>query len=404
MSSLKRIDINDLQLGMIIVKCDRAGVPFNEYGKPLSNLKYIDYLCGYGVDSVYILTDETTINTTSSTEDSEIKTSTVKEFDISAEDDINAVEVSQATELVQNLKNQFTSSMKELSDGKPLNIQIMSTLIRDVISVSGTNPGVLAKILMDEGVSHDDYNHSINVCVNAISLGRAIGLNQNELYNLGIASILHDIGKVRIPKNILNKKTTLSPHELAIMKKHPEFAEQVLRNYNSISDNIISIILQHHEYCDGSGYPSGLTAKYISKSAQVLAISEAYNSMISFSNEFPRAFNKTDALKQLYMESGKKFSHDIMKTFIKIIGVYPVGTAVALSDHSIGIVCEINQADQSKPKVLVIDKHDHSKIKLLNLKNIKNLYVVKAITNIESDIVPNEIFQAFIKNRMEAQV
>ena len=148
---------------------------------------------------------------------------------------------------------------------------------------------------------------------------------------------------------------------MAALKRHPEYAGQVLQRYDNISEDVVNIIYQHHECCDGSGYPSGINAQYILKSSKVLAIAEAYNTMLTYSPEFPRAFNNTDAIKKIYAEAGKKYQADIVKTFVSIMGVYPVGTAVTLSNGAIGIVCEVNKQDQARPKILMMSKDNPEK-------------------------------------------
>ena len=191
---------------------------------------------------------------------------------------------------------------------------------------------------------------------------------------------------------------------MAVLKRHPEYAEQILQKYKGINENVIKIINQHHECCDGSGYPSKINAQYIIKPAKVLAVAEAYNTMLTYSPEFPRAFNNTDAIKKIYAEAGKKYQADIVKTFVSVMGVYPVGTAVTLSNGTIGIVCEVNRQDHARPKILMISKDSPNKISLINLKTTQNIKIVKEINNAELNINPFEIFNSFLKNRIAHQV
>ena len=232
--------------------------------------------------------------------------------------------------------------------------------------------------------------------------GEAVQFQQEGLHGLG--GVVGDIGKVRVPEQILNKKTNLSEYEMAALKRHPEYAGQVLQRYDNISEDVVNIIYQHHECCDGSGYPSGINAQYILKSSKVLAIAEAYNTMLTYSPEFPRAFNNTDAIKKIYAEAGKKYQADIVKTFVSIMGVYPVGTAVTLSNGAIGIVCEVNKQDQARPKILMMSKDNPEKIELVNLKTHQNIKIVKEINNTELNINPFEIFNSFLQNRISHQV
>ncbi len=403
MASLKIISICDIQLGMVIVKCDKSGVPFNEYGRPLSNLGFIHSLHDYGVEHVYIWSEDDKHEDSKPTVKQEEKPKVV-EYHVAKDDDVNAILLSSATELVHMLKENFTQSMAGLKIGKAIDVPAIVDVVSDIVSMSNDNPEVFTKIALNEGMSKDDYTHSINVCINAVSLGQAVGIKGKELNDLGLAGLLHDIGKVRIPEQILNKKINLSEYEMAALKRHPEYAGQVLQRYDNISEDVVNIIYQHHECCDGSGYPSGINSQYILKSSKVLAIAEAYNTMLTYSPEFPRAFNNTDAIKKIYAEAGKKYQADIVKTFVSIMGVYPVGTAVTLNNGAIGIVCEVNKHDQARPKILMMSKDNPEKIELINLKTHQNIKIVKEINNTELNINPFEIFNNFLQHRITQKV
>ena len=402
MASLKRIGVWDIQLGMVIVKCDKAGVPFNEYGRPLTNLGYIHSLHDYGVEYVYIWSEQDGPKEEKKPEEKTVPKGT--EFKVNKEDDVNAILLSAATELVTMLKENFTESMAGLKMGKAIDAPAIINVVSDIVFMSNDNPEVFTKIALNEGMSKDDYTHGLNVCINAVSLGQAVGIKGKELHDLGLAGLLHDIGKVRVPEQILNKKANLSDYEMAALKRHPEYAGQVLQRYSDISEDVLNIIYQHHECCDGSGYPSGINAQYILKPSKVLAIAEAYNTMLMYSPEYPRAFNNTDAIKKIYAEAGKKYQADIVKTFVSIMGVYPVGTAVSLSNGSIGIVCETNKMDQAHPKILMMHKDNPSNIELVNLKTHPNIKIVKELNNTELNINPFEIFNSFLKSRIAYQV
>lgn len=411
MASLKRIGVWDIQLGMVIVKCDKAGVPFSEYGRPLSNLGYIHNLHDYGVEYVYIWSDQESPADKEKNKEQEKKPKEEKspkpkqtEFIVNKNDDVNAVMLSAATEFVGMLKENFTESMAGLKMGKSIDTPAIVNVVSDIIFMSNDNPEVFTKIALNEGMSKDEYTHGINVCINAVSLGQAVGIKGKELHDLGLAGLLHDIGKVRVPTHILNKKAYLSDYEMSALKRHPEYSVQILQRYNDISEDVLNIIYQHHECCDGSGYPSSINSQYILKPSKVLAVAEAYNTMLMYSPEYPRAFNNTDAIKKLYAESGKKYQADIVKMFISIMGVYPVGTTVSLSNGAIGIICETNRLDHARPKVLMMDKDNPTKVELVNLKTNQNIKIVKELNNVELNINPFEIFNSFLKNRIAHQI
>ena len=180
MASLKRIGVWDIQLGMVIVKCDKAGVPFNEYGHPLSNLGYIHSLHDYGVEHVYIWSEDDNTPGEKAAAKKEEKTKAV-EYLVAKDDDVNAVLLSSATELVHMLKENFTESMAGLKMGKAIDSPAVVDVVSDIVFMTNDNPEVFTKIALSEGMSKDEYTHGLNVCINAVSLGQAVGIKGKEL-------------------------------------------------------------------------------------------------------------------------------------------------------------------------------------------------------------------------------
>jgi len=200
----------------------------------------------------------------------------------------------------------------------------------------------------------DDYTyfHSVNVCVLSLLLGHAAGMNRQNLHVLGMAAILHDIGKVFIDKEILNKPGRLSEEEFNIIKDHPGNGYKYLLNCFKVPEDALSAILDHHERVDGSGYPNGKTESGICKAGQIIAVSDVFDALTS-DRPYRRALPTAEAIEYVMGCSNSAFNTDIVKIFLQKIVPYPPGVTVSLSDGSIGIVVRNNPQACLRPVIRI---------------------------------------------------
>lgn len=262
---------------------------------------------------------------------------------------------------IENGKCIPESSIRNIND-------IVVNIVEDVLSNKD------AMINMIDLKVFDDYTfyHSVNVAVLSIVVGVALNLDKKTLNNLGLAALLHDIGKVFIPKHILNKPGKLTDEEFEIIKTHSLQGYQYLRESFKIPSPAYVSILQHHERYDGRGYPGQIRGNQISLLAQIISVTDVYDALTS-NRSYRKALNPSEAIEYIMGGGGTLFDPQTANCFVERVAPYPVGTCILLSDGTTGIVME-NYSDCSmRPKVKIIRKgNDEVQPYNLDLKNDKS--------------------------------
>jgi len=187
----------------------------------------------------------------------------------------------------------------------------------------------------------------------SIVLGRHIGLPEQELRNLGLCGMMHDMGKMLIPVSILNKPAELDPDELEIMKTHTTLGAELLKSSDNMFYGAIETALTHHERIKGQGYPQGLKDSGVSFYSNVVAIADTYDALTS-DKVYKKGMTHLEATKILYQQAGQQFDRPLVSKFIESLGVFPPGCYVQLSDNRIALVLEVNEESKLRPRVMTI--------------------------------------------------
>jgi len=219
--------------------------------------------------------------------------------------------------------------------------------------------------------NRDEYTaiHSINVCVLSLTFGRALGLNKTQLNELGLGALLHDLGKMQVPLEILNKPGALNDEEFEVMKSHPVRGYEMLAKSNGLSPDALDIVKSHHERLSGSGYPAGLKNNEIRYFTKIVTITDVYDAVTS-DRVYHLGMTPHEALKNMYEWAPGNFDLSLIQDFIRTIGIYPVGSVVELKTGHIGIVMKLNEEQRLKPiLIMVMNRHKefYAKRKLVNL-------------------------------------
>ncbi|MBI1912175.1 MAG: HD-GYP domain-containing protein [Deltaproteobacteria bacterium] len=203
--------------------------------------------------------------------------------------------------------------------------------------------------------SFDDYTfaHSVNVCILSVTLGRSMGLSKDELHNLGVGAILHDIGKMLVPEMILKKPGRLTENEFEEIKRHTDFGAEILFKTKDINDSSRFVPLQHHERYDGSGYQYHIPGTEIHKFARIAAVADVYDAMTS-NRVYQNGILPEDALKKIYLMRETHLDPEIVERLIKCLGIYPIGALVELNTGEVGIVKMLNRAYPLQPMLLIV--------------------------------------------------
>jgi HD-GYP domain-containing protein (c-di-GMP phosphodiesterase class II) len=216
---------------------------------------------------------------------------------------------------------------------------------------------------------YDEYTyfHSVNVSILSMALGNKIGLPRKALADLGLAALFHDLGKVDIPIEVLNKPSTLSDEDWTVIKQHPWLgAAKILqfKGVNTSSMNIAIAAFEHHINTDLSGYPAVETSFDLELFSKIISIADRYDAITSSRIYSRTAHSPTDALSIMYNHDRKELDTPLMKMFIQMIGVYPIGCLVVLDTHELGLVLENNKDPEfiDRPRVLLIADSAGNKI------------------------------------------
>lgn len=233
----------------------------------------------------------------------------------------------------------------------------------------------------DEGL----YYHSLNVTVLSMMLGADIGLGAKELRVLGLGALFHDFGKTRIPDKILHKQGALTQAEQQLYALHPRYGREMLERMEALPKAALAIVERHHEFVDGSGYPQGLAGDKLDPLSRIVALVNAYDDLCN-----PRdpqvALPPAEALSQMFARLKGRFDPQLLQRFIRMLGVYPPGTIVRLSDGSTGLVISREPDDLLHPVVLLYDPAIPRKEALmLRLKEHEELSVMATIAPAKLD-------------------
>lgn len=205
------------------------------------------------------------------------------------------------------------------------------------------------------------YSHCVNVAVIALSIGIALKMRKKKLEALCIGALIHDIGKSFLPKNLMSKETGYTEEELEEIKKHPRLGYKYLSSTYNINSLSKMIVLQHHERCDGRGYPDGLLQKDILDLSSIVSVADAYDNL-STDHPGKRAMFPSDVLEYLMANAGTRFDYNIVCVFCRIVIPFPKGTIIELSTDEIAKVEETIPNFPLRPIVRIIESKRASRI------------------------------------------
>ncbi|PIV22128.1 MAG: hypothetical protein COZ69_04470 [Deltaproteobacteria bacterium CG_4_8_14_3_um_filter_45_9] len=249
--------------------------------------------------------------------------------------------------------------VESINNQKALNIRKAKRLMQNVVNAIMQDDSTLLGLANIKNYDDYTFNHSVNVAIYAIALGQRIGVPKKRLSHLGMAGLFHDMGKTRIPKEILNKTGKLTPEEWAMMRSHPVIGTELImrmKEWGELSTRMIQGAFEHHLRYDLTGYPR-LTRKIkITLFGRIIAIADFYDALVR-----PRVYNRfpyvSEKILGIMLErSGKDFDPAIVKVFINMIGIYPLGTLVLLNTNEMGLVTQIQEDTEliDRPKVCLL--------------------------------------------------
>jgi putative nucleotidyltransferase with HDIG domain len=266
-------------------------------------------------------------------------------------------EIGYAKEAVAHTRETVYDIMSDVRLGRSVNTSVAKKVVADMVDSVIRNPDAL--MCLNQLRNKDEYTalHSLRVCVLALAFGRHLDLTPEELNVLGIGALLHDIGKMKVPNEILNKPEKLTDKEFELMKSHVPCGVAILENTHGIPDTAIDVARFHHERYAGSGYAMGMKGEDIGLFGSIGAIVDCYDAITS-DRSYHTAISAHEALNKMYSWRGKDFQPVMIEQFIQCMGIYPIGSVVELNNGSVGVVISINRKRRLKPKVALVLKPD----------------------------------------------
>jgi HD-GYP domain-containing protein (c-di-GMP phosphodiesterase class II) len=244
--------------------------------------------------------------------------------------------------------------------GRRIDVKKSRFVVNSLIDVITQDEKLLVGMTAIKDYDEYTYHHSVHVSILSVALGMRLGLNRRRISELGVAAFLHDVGKVAIPDTILNKPTSFSEEEWSVMRRHPlEGVRVILKSMrmDSISMRCATVCYEHHMNYDHSGYPTSPDGYELDLFSQIVTIADRFDAMTSARvySRVPRA--PETALRILLEGGGTEVDPRLIRMFISMVGIYPVGTLVALDTNEIGIVIRTNAQEPQRPRVrLLLDR------------------------------------------------
>ena len=251
--------------------------------------------------------------------------------------------------------------MDDLRDDARADLREIDQVADGIVGSMVESPDAMLWVARMRNEHQGTYQHCLKVAIYLIALGRQLGFPREELVRLGLIGMLADVGKIRLPRALLEKPGMLTPPEFAVVKKHVQLGIDALRKSMTLDRSVEQGILQHHERLDGSGYPQGLKGKEIGIYGRMTAIADCFAALIA-DRPYAKGIAPQEALLQMYKWCGASFHEPLVEQFVQAIGVFPVGSLVELSSGEVAIVLAHNRVRRLEPRVLVLAGPDRRQL------------------------------------------
>jgi len=243
-----------------------------------------------------------------------------------------------------------------VASGSPVNSLAAQKVVTDLLGSIARSPEASLLLTQMRRFQNDLFTHAVNVCVLCLVVG-TLEEFETDTQALGLGALLHDVGKTRLPRNLIRGQERHSESEHNLLQQHPKIGAALLESSPNIPELAHRIVMEHHERIDGLGYPSGTGGSQISPFSQIVAITDAYDDILTGRKLAP--LQPLEVLRQLYMQGNSGvFDRGLVEKIIRCLGVYPAGSLVELNTGERGIVIAANRNDSLKPTLRIISSRD----------------------------------------------
>ena len=352
----KKITLKQLRIGMFIDKFEGSWLkhPFWKSSFKLDNKEDYQTILQSGISHVWIDTSKgddveteeqkTKVEVVEQPKPAETKAAAEKIVPIEEEMEV-------AKETLAKAKKATMEMFEDARMGKSIAVQDVEPLVDDISQSVMRNSSAMISLTRIKTTDDYTYMHSVAVCALMIALGKQLNY-QGDLHTLGMAGLLHDVGKMAIPPEVLHKPGKLTDEEFEIIKAHPRRGWEILKEAGGVDDIALDVCLHHHERVDGNGYPDKISGDDLSMVARMGAVCDVYDAITS-ERCYKHGWDPADALKKMTSWKDGHFDDTVFKAFVKTIGIYPTGTLVKLKSGRLGVVTEQSTQSLLKPKIKI---------------------------------------------------
>lgn len=300
-------------------------------------------------------------------------TGSIADIPAPAEPAINFVEeLEQARNVHERMDKVVENVYGSISRNRIPDFEQVEVVISDAVSSLNRNEFALEWMTQLKKKDRFTIQHSLNVAIFSVKLGRHLGLHEDILKTLGLCGMMHDIGKIKVPNRILMKPSTLDENEMAVMRKHAAIGVAILKQTPNVPLEVINVCEKHHERMDGRGYPNQLAGDRLDLLTRIVSIADAYDAITS-ENHYNPGFSASHAMSELYRQKNKAYDGEMVDAFIRAIGVFPVGTVIETHSGEVGIVVSTSDAHKLNPSVIMVlnsKKKPFEKAHILNTARV----------------------------------
>lgn len=250
--------------------------------------------------------------------------------------------------------------------GKIVNVRKIQSTVQAMVDNIVDNRDAMIGLTSIKLYDEYTFAHSVNVSMLSIAMGAFLALDKPQIAALGVAGMLHDIGKVNVPLDIINKPEALSDSEWEVMKRHPIEGAVILTSMSGISPLAIVAAFEHHLHYDAKGYPHVADFGEMHPFSQIVTIADAYDALTSARVYYNMATPPDEAVRILLKKRGSNFNPMLVKAFVNMVGIFPIGTLVRLSTGEVGIVMH-QTGDLLRPKIILLSSFDGTESKEVSL-------------------------------------